>query len=139
MNRDKFIRRVLWVSVIFNLGGAFLFAFPASPIGQFAGLPVSVPLIYRMLLAFFVVLFGGAYAWLARQQNIDQPLVALAAIGKAGVFAIIFIFWLMGEAAGRAVLIATGDLIFAGLYTWWLLGVRQDARPQPPERVSSVS
>ncbi len=139
MNRDKFIRCVLWVSVVFNLGGALLFAFPSSPLGQLAGLPVPVPPIYRMLLAFFVILFGGAYAWLARQPNLDQPLVALAAIGKAGVFVVIFIFWLLGEATGRGVLVATGDLIIACIFTWWLLSAHQGARQELPKRVSPVS
>jgi hypothetical protein len=127
VNRDKFIRCVLWVSVIFNLGGALLFAFPSSPLGQFAGLPVPVAPIYSMLLVFFVVLFGGAYAWLARQPNVDQPLIGFAAIGKAGVFVVIFTFWLLGEAPGRGVLVATGDLILAGIFIWWLLGARQGA------------
>ena len=121
---DKFMRCALWASVVYNLGGALLFAFPSSPLGQLAGLPTPVPPIYSALLAFFVVLFGGAYAWLASQPNINQPLVALAAIGKAGVFAIIFVFWLFGEAPGRGVLAVTGDLILAGIFAWWLLGAQ---------------
>jgi len=109
------------VCVVFNLGGALLFAFPASPLSQFAGLPVSGHPLYSTLVAFFVALFGGAYAWLACQPNFDRPLVALAAIGKAGAFAIILIFWLLGEVPGRGVLVASGDLIFAGIFTWRLL------------------
>jgi hypothetical protein len=124
MNTDQFIRRVLWATVVFNLGGGLLFAFPESVPGQLARLPVPVPRIYAMLLAFFVLLFGGAYAWLALQPNIDRPLVAFAAIGKTGAFAIIFIFWVLGEAPARGVLAATGDLIFAGLFLYWLLSTR---------------
>jgi hypothetical protein len=125
MNTDQFIRRVLWATVVFNLGGGLLFAFPDSVLGQLAGLPAPVPRIYTTLLAFFVLLFGGAYAWLALQPNIDRPLVAFAAIGKAGAFAVIFIFWVLGEAPARGVLAATGDLIFAGLFLCWLLGLDQ--------------
>jgi hypothetical protein len=121
LDRNKVFRNTLWVCVVFNLGGALLFAFPASPLSQFAGLPVSVPPLYSTLVAFFVALFGGAYAWLACQPNFDRPLVALAAIGKAGAFAIILIFWLLGEIPGRGVLVASGDLIFAGIFTWRLL------------------
>jgi hypothetical protein len=128
--RDTFLRCALWVSVGYNFGGALLFAFPSSPLGQFAGLPAPGPPIYTTLLAFFVGLFGGAYAWLARQVNISRPLVALAAIGKAGVFAIILVFWLVGEAPGRGVLAAIGDLILAGIFAWWLLGAQQSA-PYP--------
>jgi len=121
MNKDKIIRYALWISVAFNLFGALLFAFPASPLGQFAGLPIPVPAIYSTLLAFFVVLFAGAYFWLARQPIIDRPLVAFSAIGKAGSFVVMIILWLLGEIPGRSVLFASGDLIFACIFAWWLL------------------
>ena len=127
MDRDDFLRRALWTTVVFNLGGATLFAFPSSPFGQLAGLPQSVPLIYRAFLALFVLLFAGAYAWLARQPTIDRPLVALGAIGKAGAFAVVFVLWVVGEVPGIGVLGFVGDLIFAGIFTWWLLGSRQGA------------
>src|SRR5262249_62246082 len=55
VDKDNFMRRALWVSVLYNFGGALLFAFPSSPLGQFAGLPTPVPPIYGALLAFFVV------------------------------------------------------------------------------------
>ncbi len=129
------MRRALWATAVFNLGGAFLFAFPSSPLGQVVGLPTAVPPLYRALLSFFVVLFGGAYAWLACQPTIDRPLVALAAIGKAGVIAIILACWCLGEASGRGVLAASGDLVFAGIFARWLLAGRlQDLRqaPVPP-------
>jgi hypothetical protein len=120
-DKDKFIRYALWISAAFNLSGAFLFAFPSSPLGRFAGLPVPVPAFYGILIAFFVVLFAGAYAWLACQPQIDRPLLALSAIGKAGGFLVVCIFWLLGEIPGRGVLASSSDLIFACIFTWWLL------------------
>ena len=136
MDKDAFLRGALWVSVVYNVGAALLFAFPSSPLGQFAGLPTPVPPIYGALLAFFVVLFGGAYAWLARQPTFDRPLVALAALGKAGVFAIIVTFWLLGEAPGRGVLAAAGDLVLAGIFAWWLLGAQHGT---PADRLPSAA
>jgi hypothetical protein len=92
-------------------------------------------------LAFFVVLFAGAYAWLAVQETIDRPLVALSAVGKAGVFSIVLVFWLLGRAPGRGVLGAAGDLALAGVFAWWLLGARRAAADVPvagaPRRVGS--
>ena len=75
---DPLIRRALWVSAIFNASGAVAFAFPAGPLGQLAGLPADVPGIYRALLAMFVLLFGGMYAWLAVQPAVHRPMVGLA-------------------------------------------------------------
>ena len=124
MDRDRLMRRALRISVIYNFGAALLFAFPSSWPGRFAGLPPVVPALFRVLLAFFVVLFGGAYAWLARQPNIDRPLVGFATIGKAGAFGIILALWLVGASPGRGVLAASGDLVLAAIFAWWLFGDR---------------
>ena len=115
------MRRALWASVCFNLGGALLFFFPAS-LGRLAGLPVPVPAAYAALLALFIVLFGGAYAWLALQPHFDRPLVAFSAIGEAGAFAVVVACWVAGAVEGRAVLAITGDLVFAAIFAWWLVG-----------------
>ena len=119
MNRDAFIRKVLWATVFYNLAGALAFAFPAS-IGQLAGLPLPVAPIYSVLLAIFVLLFGAAYLWLALQPTIDRPLIGFAALGKASVFVAAIVLWLLGEGPGLFIAGATGDLIFAALFSWWL-------------------
>jgi hypothetical protein len=121
VNRDAFIRKVLWATVFYNLAGALAFAFPAS-VGQLAGLPVPVAPIYSVLLALFVLLFGAAYLWLALQPTIDRPLVAFAALGKASVFVAAVVLWAMDRGPGWFIPGATGDLIFALLFTWWLWG-----------------
>jgi hypothetical protein len=82
------------------------------------GLPDRVAPLYCALLAFFVALFAGAYAWLAVQQDIDRPLVAFSAIGKGYAFLLILAFWFLGQTPGRGVLAATGDLVFAGVFAW---------------------
>jgi hypothetical protein len=118
---DKIFRGVLWATVVFNVGGAMLFLFPSSSLGQLAGLPAPVPAVYTALLAEFVLLFAGGYAWLALQPTIDRALVGFAAIGKTGAFLVITGFWLTGAVPARGVLAASGDLIFACIFAWWLL------------------
>jgi hypothetical protein len=126
MVTDSFIRRVLWFSAAFNLSGAAILAFPSSALGQWLALPSSIPLLYGAYVAWFVVLFAGAYAWLACQPSIDRPVLAIAAIGKAGIFFITLFLWIIGEAAGRGLVAVSGDLILSGIYIWWLL------RSSPP-------
>lgn len=121
MDRDQLLRRVLRVSVVFNLAGALMFLFPAS-LGQLAGMPTPVPTIYSAALAYLVALFAGTYAWMARQPRINRPLVAFAACGKGGFFVVVLLCWLAGAASGLALLAATGDLAFAAIFTWWLVG-----------------
>src|SRR5215813_4911977 len=118
---DQLMRGALIASAVMNTGAALIFAFPDS-LGQLAGLPTPVPHIYTTLLAVFVMLFGIAYAWLARQPIIDRPLVAFSALGKAAVFSTILVFWILGYLRTRNVLAAIGDFIFAAIYACWLLG-----------------
>ncbi|HET6328496.1 MAG TPA: hypothetical protein VFG04_27685, partial [Planctomycetaceae bacterium] len=92
MKRDALLRKVLWTTFFYNVAGSLAFFFPRS-VGQLAGLPVPVPPIYSVLLGLFVLLFGGAYLWLALQPTIDRPLVAFAAVGKASVFVAAVALW----------------------------------------------
>jgi len=127
MDRDAFMRRALMTTAFFNFGAAALIAFPDS-LGQLVRLPTPAPVVYTTLLALFIALFGGVYAWLARQPVIDRPLVAFTAIGKAGAFAVIFGSFLAGVASWQIAVLVIGDLVFATIFLWWLLGT---GRSQP--------
>ena len=120
MQSERFIRNVLWISVGFNLLGAMAFLFPAT-VGQLSALPTPVPRLYTWLLASMVLLFGGMYAWLAMQLEINRPLLAIGAIGKLLVFCVFTACWMLGDVSPLAVAGASGDLALAGLFTWWLI------------------
>lgn len=120
MTSTTFIRRILWLSVLFNLGGAVLFACPASALGQFSGMPVDVPVLYRAFVTLFVLLFGGMYAWLAMQPVVHRPMVTFAAIGKSSAFVLMLVLWMAGETSLRSVQVITGDLLLAAVYLHWL-------------------
>jgi hypothetical protein len=120
MDREQILRRALGIAAVFNAGGAMLFAFPANALGEMAGLPAAVPAVYRALVALFVLLFGGAYGWLAVQPTINRPFVAFGAIGKASAFFLVFVLWIAGEVPARGVATISGDLAFAALFAWCL-------------------
>jgi len=124
LNKNLVVRCALWLSVPFNLYGAFLLAFPSSALGQAAGLPPDVPVSYRAVLAFFPLLFACAYAWLGSQPVPDRPLVAFSAAGKAGVFAIVGVLWCSSAVPVASVAAASGDLLGALVFAWWLLASR---------------
>jgi hypothetical protein len=121
MDRDRFMRRALWASVPFNLGGALAFGFPES-FGRLVGLPAGAPPVYAASLAFLVALFAGTYAWLARRPRIDRPLVGFAVAGKSGFFVVILALWLRAEASTPFLVAASGDLLLAAIFAWWLVG-----------------
>jgi hypothetical protein len=121
MSSDRGIRRALWASAVFNMGGALGFAFPDT-IGRLAGFPPGpVPVLYSATLAMLVALLGGTYAWLASQPIIDRPLVGFAAIGKAAFFVVVLGCWLAGEVSALGVFSAGGDLVFAAIFARWLM------------------
>ena len=121
---DMWFRRLLWAAAAFNAFGACVLAVPQLAVGAWAGLPSDVPLLYRAIVASFVLLFGGAYAWLAGAKPIDRPMVAFGAIGKAGVFALSVALYLASAATARTVLLVGGDLAFAALFAVWLRATR---------------
>ncbi|MES2885568.1 MAG: hypothetical protein V4709_12225 [Pseudomonadota bacterium] len=120
MLSDANFRRILWLSALTNLGGALLFALPAWPLGQLAGLPADVPLFYRAFVALFVLIYAGMYAWLAMQPVIHRPMVVLAAIGKSSAFLLVLLLWLMGAASVMSLALLSADLALAALYLAWL-------------------
>jgi len=125
MTKDQLIRRTLWATAAFNIGGAAVLAFPTSPMGQMYGFPADVPPLYRFLLPLLIFGYGCAYAWLARQPVISRPFVAFAALNKLGVFGIAFVLWLAREVSLGSVVALSGDLLFSVLFAVWLLGTRR--------------
>ncbi len=123
----KTVRATLWISAAFNTLAAYLFAFPASPLAQSAGLPAPVPAVYTALTALFVMLFAAMYGWLAQRPQIERTWLTFGAIGKCSAFAVAFALWLAGAASDRLALVASGDLLLGGYWAWWLMQTQHTA------------
>jgi len=125
MSREHVLRPALWTAAFFNLAGAVPFAFPGSSMGQLAGLPSDAPVVYRAMTSLFVLLFAGAYVWLAMQPAINRPFVAFGAIGKATAFVTVLVLWLRGAVPAGGVLAMLGDIVLALVFAWCLLDRRR--------------
>ena len=57
MTSDQLIRRTLWGTAAFNIGGSLVFAFPASTLGQFHEFPTEAGLaeLERMGVDYVIV------------------------------------------------------------------------------------
>ncbi|SRR5258706_12977749 len=122
MRRDHVVRTALGLSVPFNLAAAYLFAMPGSALGRMQGMPADAPPLYCALVALFLCLFAGAYAWLCVQSEISRPLVAFSAIGKSLAFFTFVLLWLGKLGPASAARGSIGDAVLAGVFAWWLLG-----------------
>lgn len=116
----------LWATVAFNALGVAALApvalgFPSTM------LPVAVPPWVAAQLAFVIALFGGVYAWLARQPRINRPLLVVGALGKLGFFGLNLAYAMASDIPMDMVVNATPDLAFAGVFLWWVRTAPDDA------------
>ena len=135
MSRDRVIRGALWATVVLHVIGVAVFGLPA--LGLAADLlPLPTPPFYAAQVALTIALFGGVFAWLALQREIDRPLLAVGAIGKIGFFSLAVAYWAVGDLPASAVPQATPDLVLALIFLWWIRAERTTAHAAVPRTVS---
>jgi hypothetical protein len=118
----RWMRGALYATAVMNLLGFLLFTPYGAPVRSFAGMPAGAHPIYLLTIGLFILIFGLAYLWTAFNGTTDPLFIAMAAAGKLGFFGLLLGYWLAGELSFRAPLSAIGDLVFAGLFTAWLIG-----------------
>ncbi len=124
MTRDRVIRTALWATVALNALGVFVFA-PLA-LGHLSPLmPIAVPRYFAAQIGVTIALFGGVYAWLAMQREINRPLVVVGGLGKLGFYTLTLVYALAGDLPMSMALNATPDLVFASLFLWWGWSTRQ--------------
>ena len=116
---DRRIRAALWFSVAYNAFGAVLFGSIAAG-RPLMDLPVPIAPLYAAQLTLTIALFGGVYAWLARQREIDRPLLFVSGLGKIGFFTVFVVYWLVGDVAAQGVMQASPDLVLGVIFLAWL-------------------
>lgn len=114
----RIVRLALWGTVALNALGTAIFAVAALG-GTSAFLPMDVPRYFAAQLGFVIALFGGVYAWLARQPHLDRPLIVVGALGKLGFFGLTLAYAAAGEVPTSMALNAVPDLLFAAVFLWW--------------------
>ena len=113
------LRLTLWMSVVFNFGVALIALMPKTAVGQFFGLPSDLDPVFMVMTAWFIFVFGLAYAWIARQEEINKPLLMMGIVGKTGVFVLAVILLIRGDMNVPLFLAPCTDLVFASLWFWW--------------------
>jgi hypothetical protein len=116
-------RVALWASVALNLFGAWLFLTPAVG-GSSSMLPLDPPPFYAAQIGMVILIFAGAYAWLASRRPIDRPLLTVGAAGKIGFFTVSAAFWAAGDLTFEQAAQATPDLVLGSIFAWHLLATR---------------
>jgi hypothetical protein len=121
------LRGALWTAVVLNAIGVVIFAPPALGFAA-DSLPIRAPRFYAAQVCVTIALFGGVFAWLAVQPQINRALVVVGALGKLGFFALAVAYWAAGDLPGSAVPQATPDLLLALVFLWWARSERPRTR-----------
>ncbi len=121
---ETIVRASLWLTAPFNLLAAYTFSFPSSGFGQLLGLPSLVHPFYAYFSGAMVGLFGLAYVWMAGQTAIDHALLFVGACGKSLAVVIALALFLQGNLAPTLALLISGDVLFAGLWFFYLFHQR---------------
>ena len=116
----NFIRRTLWLTVIYNIVAATMLLFPSSVFGRLVDMPTGAPPIYLIACGYFVILFGCAYAWMAMQDHVVRPLLWFSAWAKTGAFVLVWSLWVLGHVSILFAILIIGDAIFATVWFRWL-------------------
>jgi hypothetical protein len=115
------MRVALGATAVANLAVAgSVFLLPGDGVRQMVGLPPVGHPFDAATAGMFVGLFGVAYGWVAVTARDERLFLALAAIGKTAFVGLVLGLWIAGRLPDRAPLLASGDLVFAGLFLHWL-------------------
>ena len=119
----RWMRCTLVLTAIYNVFGVLLFI-PLLSIGRrLIGIPDAHP-FYLWLVTIWIGSFGVLYVWVAVKKQSDRAFLMIAVIGKFAFWSLNFAFWLIGDFPGIAPVVASGDLITAILFAWWLWKTR---------------
>jgi len=109
-------------AAIYNISGglAILFLFPlVAPLIHFNDSGAGV---FRMFVGGTAILFGAAYIAVWRDYKRNRPLLVCGTVLKYWAFAIsMFGFLTSGVSLQVLLLFGVGNLIFAGLFMYYLL------------------
>lgn len=118
MVSDRLLRGALWATVALNTLGVIIFALPA--LGRTTPLlPIAVPPYFAAQIALTIGLFGGVYAWLAMQSQLNRALIVVGGMGKLGFFGLTLAYSLAGDLPFSMALNATPDLLLATVFLLW--------------------
>jgi hypothetical protein len=88
-----------------------------TPVSRIMGLDVNpTAVLFIQLTAGVIVVFGGAYAMVARDPVRYRAYIPLGLILKVYVVAVVYGWWLSGGIPWPLPALAAGDIVFAALF-----------------------
>lgn len=115
------MRAALLATAPMNVAAFVVFLPVGRALRAWAGWPPEGHPVYPTVIASFLLILGVAYLWAGVRGRVERSLVAVAAAGKGAFFALTVGFWLTGDVGWAVPASAVGDLLFAAIFTLWLV------------------
>jgi len=115
---DPASKKLLYLAAAFNLLAGLLVLLFVHQAPALVGLQISdaSQLMYVDLVAWLVTCFGLGYALGGYDLQRFWPFIAMGALGKLGVVALVIGYFACGHAGLLVALLSLGDLLFAILF-----------------------
>jgi hypothetical protein len=116
------MQATLILAAIYNISGGLTILFLFWLVAPLIHFNDSGPGLFRMFVGGTAVLFGAAYIAVSRDYRRNRPLLVCGTVLKYWAFAIsLFGFLTSGVSLQVLLLFGVGNLIFAVLFTHYLL------------------
>jgi hypothetical protein len=119
MNGKAGAKVLFTIAALFNwiVGAAILLRY--RELMPLLGFPDN-PTVWIHIVAGIVIVFGYAYWRIAGDPRRFRDYVVLGIVGKLAFVIAIYAHFMAGSATLALALLVTADLVFAGLFTWYL-------------------
>jgi hypothetical protein len=84
-----------------------------------------VAMFYLLGLWFAIAAFGIGYGLVAYNHKRNRAFISIGVPGKILFFSMVAWYWSQGIATNTAIVLASGDLIFALFFLWFLFQTRE--------------
>lgn len=115
MRSSRFLRGALWATVGLNALGVYVFA-PLALGRTSPFVPIDVTPFLAAQVGLTIAIFGGVYAWMARQPVVPVSLLVIGGVGKLGFFGLSVAYAIAGQIPASMAISALPDLVFAIIF-----------------------
>jgi hypothetical protein len=116
------MKATLLLAALYNISGGLTILFFLPFVAPLIHFNDSGPGLFRMFVGGTAILFGAAYIAVWRDYRANRPLLVFGTVLKYWAFAISLFGFLTGRLSVQVLVVfGIGNLIFAGLFTYYLL------------------
>ncbi len=128
MSLKQLSKRLLYFTFFYNLFGALTFAFP-SVFSALSGMPIPEHTVYAAFGAIVIFQWAFVYLYLARQDEINRPLLWVGVLSKYNFFVALCFGYFSGDLGLVTLAFGLVDVVMGLVWMSYLLSTRKAMSP----------